>query len=1576
MTDPENTQPELLSEGFKITDDAHAEIMRIASRDGRDPSDVEFDLVKFLEREFDRKARGARPVKIGAHHVIQYDVGSKVFSPQIFYYDDAEGFVRLDVPEDGAGLTKAGDEIKFDLDAGGNRDQEEEDREENEELEDDEEEIGSLKTDALRQRGRSLIYKRVKRSLKDDTGKEVDVIENIPFSPIARYYQLLPRDALISHVYDIYKRDVRGLVREVIARSGDPSAAQSALAGVRNRAAGIIKNYAVYLNTTTFLADWETDEIITGLINHLEAASTKAHGQAQSQGRQLPKREIDTLVEDVDTKMLGEPDKPGVIRIALRRRSESSKLLSYLEGDQVTRNQRIEIHSLGREFIDRDESGRQTRSRGITSSYIGRFSRKLESLMDFSNVNYDPSAIRAARDETREATAVAGESGVMQVSNADIETTKHGTVTSKSGFKQVVTQANQEDTALAALFSGRGDNRVPGVSLVGSSKMLGGLDYERVTVKVRSGETRETLYNSMQDRRDLRVRLRSNTRGQDKLNESPTAPSVIMREIRATIENFNAAVEGVDPAEVSADKTPTDALLRAEKAASTASKLSGLVEYMAMSGHDVLDEGSQQLADRKRLVAVSQKIQDVALALISKVARTHIQIEIGSHRESLLLAAKRNELRDADEEDQKRLERQIADLVAQVNQKSGVRARQDLWRDVSDARHQIESLDADSACYSYFTSYLTNPSAEDDVTSTASTVTLDLAGTRGMRTVLLGRQLRAAVSREANVVKREKSLDDLETAQNVYDERVSHSVFKLLSRNKVRYHLLRPTDTIDSICREYGIGEQTRAEDIALGKVLVMPLPRQLKMGDSPRRLLVVKIGEGRDPEVDLEIDKNRTITLRRSAVLSELATHEKGIDPDAARAEFSRVFINAAGQTFGNIPRNRVSPAEPLLDQLVQGAINDMMDDAKEMLNASLSDLAESASFKLGNDKAFSSFDPRSPDSRNSRLVHTLRVLCLLAKRSQGIAPDMDEAVAGAFPGMGSEAVRFASLAQRSPDNARSVLSDVDTLVKSVATSADRGEGLLDRLREIIALLGGIARDRRAYDSVVKRSQDGSLARDLKLQFSEMPIPVPATQSILTPGSVITIAEPNRTLSERSLDLIQGLGIHPSALISPAVNGFMSAIKSVTYDEVFEHIVQDISATIGAQMAEDFVREAGDDTVDKQRVKSLFSAQIELILSSNAPRSGFLTPTAPTQGFEEAADSIAKLYSSASAQVVRSDRVAILSDEDKIAITRAIEGANDDLRMLFKQCVDVVSRRLSSPESVQLISTIAPCLAAMLSRANASPFAALCLRVLEATAPDIEKRMTTAHRRSLMGSIEGERTSGSMSESILSSEADRIGAIVSIINADYKAMQSENARIADQGTMQGQGWSPNIAVVIARAQRLVRGSKRIPSSEPVPLAALAQFFNLGPTEFFNLGPTASQAQVEAAAQIVKTAITEEISNLSASAAGGNLHALLTRLIRERARSQRGAVGMIAALSTDRRITDSFSQKSSELATNIFTQMPQIRLTSVQKAIADRRLDPHEIIQHLIDRIADAGVESTSDSYRVSVERFASRYTR
>jgi hypothetical protein len=273
-----------------------------------------------------------------------------------------------------------------------------------------------------------------------------------------------------------------------------------------------------------------------------------------------------------------------------------------------------------------------------------------------------------------------------------------------------------------------------------------------------------------------------------------------------------------------------------------------------------------------------------------------------------------------------------------------------------------------------------------------------------------------------------------------------------------------------------------------------------------------------------------------------------------------------------------------------------------------------------------------------------------------------------------------------------------------------------------------------------------------------------------------------------------------------------------------------------------------------------------------------------------------------------------------------------------------------------------------MLSRANASPFAALCLRVLEATAPDIEKRMTTAHRRSLMGSIEGERTSGSMSESILSSEADRIGAIVSIINADYKAMQSENARIADQGTMQGQGWSPNIAVVIARAQRLVRGSKRIPSSEPVPLAALAQFFNLG--------PTASQAQVEAAAQIVKTAITDEISNLSASAAGGNLHSLLTRLIRERARSQRGAVGMIASLSTDRRITDSFSQKSSELATNIFTQMPQIRLTSVQKAIADRRLDPHEIIQHLIDRIADAGVESTSDSYRVSVERFASRYTR
>ena len=136
MSEPVSIPRTLLAEGFKITDQASAEIQRIAARDGRDASDVELEVIQFLKKQRSSKVKLNQTVQVTRSHVVKYDVGTKVFSPQLFYYDEFEGFVNLTIPEDGAGVDVDDGDVKFDLDAGGERDEDEEEREEDEERRD------------------------------------------------------------------------------------------------------------------------------------------------------------------------------------------------------------------------------------------------------------------------------------------------------------------------------------------------------------------------------------------------------------------------------------------------------------------------------------------------------------------------------------------------------------------------------------------------------------------------------------------------------------------------------------------------------------------------------------------------------------------------------------------------------------------------------------------------------------------------------------------------------------------------------------------------------------------------------------------------------------------------------------------------------------------------------------------------------------------------------------------------------------------------------------------------------------------------------------------------------------------------------------------------------------------------------------------------------------------------------------------------------------------------------------------------------------------------------------------------
>ena len=1571
MSEPVSIPRTLLAEGFKITDQASAEIQRIAARDGRDASDVELEVIQFLKKQRSSKVKLNQTVQVTRSHVVKYDVGTKVFSPQLFYYDEFEGFVNLTIPEDGAGVDVDDGDVKFDLDAGGERDEDEEEREEDEELEDDEEVLGDVDAAHLRKSGRALISKSVK--LKGEDGAETTL--KVPLDPLATFYQLLPRQALIDHIVHFYKQSMEPLVKEVTRESGNPAQADARRDAVLRSVTDKIEVIVEYLKLKTCLADFETDHIVREFLGKLKSAGDLAFRNAQTKGRTLTAAEVGDIVAEVSdamTRAKAAGKSAGVIQVALRRRTDSSKLISFLEGGQVTRNQRIEMEAQTRRFSERDASGEIKTTTGISSNYISKFARKIESLMDFTSVNFDPQSVARAQSGERETTVMTGETGEVAYSNADVEQTKGAAVTSRRGFKQLVTAANQEDDALASLFSGPG--RIPGLSIIGSNRTTGGLDVQRVTVKVRSGETRETLYSSMQDRRDLRIRLRTNSRGVEKLNASPTDPRVILRSVRSTIELFNAEVSDSDPTSDTQDSAPIDSLTRAERAASLASNLSGLVEYMAMSGLDVLDERGKQFKDRSALIEISRRIQLVALDLISKVAKTHVQVEIGNQTmgDSIALAKNRTELQalraeDASVDEIRAVEGEIERLSQRINSRSTAKARSDLWQDTARARRKIESLDADTACYRYYESFLR---VDDDVPSVASTLTLDLAQMRGQRTVLLGRQLRAAVTRDANAAEKQRDLSDLKDAGAVYESRVLSTMFRLLSKNKVKYHLLRPTDTIDSICREYGIGERTDAKKIEVGKALTMPLPDRLRMGSRAQQVYVTDVSVGKNPEVTLLLDNDRSeIKLPRSEILAILATHETGDSLSEAREEFKRTFTHAVGETFGAIRDDSLRPDEPILPKLAEGAYQDMRRSAEQDLNAHLRDLSERASFRVGQAQGkyaqdlFASFDPASSNESNDRLVHTLRVLCVLARRLFRDASQMDSAVAGAFPRAGPDASRFASIAVSDPSKpaVKSVMDDVRALQSSEAGA--RGDQFLERLEEILVVMRGVARERENLSVIVRKFEAGQLIPELIGNFSEMPIPVPAPQNILTPGTVITIAEPNRSLTERGLDVVQALGISPRALISPAVNGVMSAIKSVTQETLFSRVVVQVAAEIGAVMADRFVQAAAGKVPDQKiaRVKVLFAAQIEDILRRNFPRDGFLTSSSGSSGDEDVPELIAKLYSSSAAQIATEDSIPILPDADRAAISHAIDIANDHMRALFKLSVEQVCKTISTPDGIRALQRIAPCLATFLSRRDVSEFSSLCLKVLESSAGELMSRMTAAHRRSLVGSIEGEKSSDSMSESLLSSGADRIGAIVNIINSDYSAMEDEPIDVNPDA----RGWDPRAKKVIVRAARAIRETRKMPAKDPVPVPEIARFFGLS--------AMSSVDQINQQAIRVKDAIDREVSSLSASAAGGALRSTLSEIVGSRVQGMTNAADVVRALSGGE--NKKFSEVYTSLKDAVVREMPtQVDVVKVEDILRDRLLPPGEIIAHMIDRAAEESATSLISGYASLVKAFNSQY--
>jgi hypothetical protein len=1507
----------VLEEGFRFAPDAQAEINRIHSQQGVSVEELQDKIIKYFSRtrgisEKEPRRAPAQTVpdpgsskKITRSDVIEYELSGGAYDVAIYYFD-GDKFAKVSLDElgsaaDGDSLVdeedgSVEDEAKDDSAAG--EDEETEGKEEDEdplpaEVENRLASMTAEERAALKKTGSALVQKRIKPRDENQT-------REIPITTFGRYLHLLPVQATIDHI----EREMRRVLVPKIDEGVDRGERSDALLSTVLPA---LHKLMDALQRETTLTDREIEDIEKILTQNVRNVRKPDPTSAKRQAEDFlfgPKSGFKARLR---------PDSSG--------RSDASRLIDY-----VTRSNRV---------VTPDQLMRIDSKLDITPDDIKRTSDKFSQIMRKRQIKLTlpkgelekfmrKSGGEAAETES-EGSIVGGESQIAEfLRGADISPDRAvGGVIATSGNaveSQLVDQIDKQYGGSA------GQVTLPVTSFVRAKG--GGVQYHMpVQLKVRSGETASSIHNRI---RDLEAVSNGDNNARRGAMSAPATPaSDLLREARVARKRVSD-----DAKEMEAQAAYEPHFLRVcQDIRGSLAVLGGLIEYISMSGQDLLLQG-EKLAKRQDLLEDAEEISGAALDMTDRIAAARLaddtqresgvidhEIQQRSERVDTLLAKKtEGVLTQIQSEEVTRLEREIA-LLREERRRSTPATRN---REIAAAFTRIlADLNLDRK--------LQNADQYASVMQGDAEEGTSPARSRSRATIHLAETRREQISRIEQAIKNEgaknardlrvgstMALDRARSAKQRYRESVQSTMSSLSNRAQIQMHTLRATDTIDSICLQHRIGENVRPSDIKPSFIFRTKLPEKYSP-DGLRGVLeytVLSVEKPASTKASIAtlacsfpsesgIPERRTVRVPVPVIVEQLALQAKGTSLAEAKKMIGEELKFAASSVLRSLGVGMrgegsfsFSSTEPLAPQLArmyadndEAAASLTIRRGVEGIAAALKDFDE----RLKPDPNF-----RGSDFLSDKLIKALGFVGSLSYLV-GMGRQYYASVRSAVP-TDSEGNRALTSIKNATETRPS-----DELVRQVKTSTGLNmsdEDLATVVQDVISNLGVVASGRRDVERISQMRNEGDYTR----RVLGLQIPVPA-RTLLDPGATVTVVPPTRSPGRVSRELFADLGVGADAFISPAFINLTAMIDAAGFEHCFLPIVDLLADDLKEDYLTFLMGRSGERLPRNERALEIAKRSIASMIAR---------PAASREPFDAEKHTL-QAHQEINALLGSRDKIPSLSRDASPKDLNETQLAGAVVR-LKEDCDDRAALAVSSATGARTLYRVAPCTAVMLNLSEFTQKERLGYDILVPTAESAFRVMTAAAYRDITVGVQR----GKEGRPLLTEELDRIGSLVTAMHDFYEELAAE---VGEKGAAE---------VVAERLRARIAPDKSLKDALPEIAAAL--------------GVPSTQDDIKRAASRELEAISREMSALSVPGLKGAVGAVIDRIVRDAAGRDTKTVA------TRMGVDEKKMQACFDLLNEFLGSTPSVSVTPTQ----DLRGDPQTLITYVTSQITQSAAESAA----------------
>ena len=1523
-------------ESVRFTNAARDEMRRLARKSNKIAGDLESEIIDYIVKGAE-SARNAN-ITISGDDVITYEIAQNVFKSAVFYFDPSQNsFVRIVGDEIGAppgdrnedDLDRALDPDRVDKDDADEVKEAEEEGEEDEEEDEDSpeedelaQEIGHSEASSLRQSHSAIVKKTITKS--DGSTKTVTM------NPIARLYHLMPKEGVINHTEKIWQTQISPVVNRFI---GAKKAGPELYSAIKQPVTALFDD----LREETCLTDSEINAIQQTLFQAVNSSNISESAST-----------IQTKIDRIMRK---------AIATALRNRSNESRVFDY-----ITRSNKIATPD---EYIQIDH--------GLAGNNIIRTRNALESFMSTRNVAVSREE-RLKNMVSSEAGATAGELfGRSDAKSMLADVSGEGGYEVNNFYNgRAASGGHNEDEMVENLAEKEGTSDFSVFPSLLVSKMGGGIKlHQAVNIKIRTGDTSDTVHNAIRDMADFQ----KIDKRRKKTARIHTSGAALLREIKNVFTHLEVHVDTL------AFRTGDDQFASICKQVRNDTELSsGLIEYFAMSGLDVLPLGKETA--RERLISVSADMHRCALRMTDAIAREETNRDHRRDKATINadIAAKSKQLRNArehaaDEPNAGDIQTRIQDLQREIDALQRERKESStlsLYSHLADVIiEQLKLIDFKSII-TRCEKYLPNTVVDEQRTTAErdrSRYTIQLAETRVARIASIEMaQKRDLTSRIATAGSSAVASLQMNSSVERYERQVHDTMQKLVSHNQIQMHALLPIDTIDSICEQYKIGVNPTPDDITINFKFTATLPAKFDPDGLTMQRNYEVVGnvatekKTRSPEVLVRYQSPsgaiKEMVIPKRAIMVALATRNEAASKARAREQFAQVlrFSFIAGlrdisrqidQAGDQMLMPKLKDDEPLIPQIAETLYESDVTLCQRRIKKGLAGISDSMiDADMPEELAP---DPNAGTVINDRFSRALRVLAILSKRvGQGrqFATSVAEALGQQAESSDEDATRRSTLV-RQIRGITSVESKVSQLFPEESGIADDFVRLLSEdersERDVIVSLVQSVNESLSFMTAAQRDLEMVMGKRERREYEEalvgFNIAVPP-RGLLVPGATITVVPPKRSIGRLSRETMRVMGVTPNMMLSAPMMGLVASIEYIAFAKALIPMLQSAADDMSEGL---FRRMMG---VYYPATTNLRGEQVKRELSSSEETSGIaacrdalsnflMSPITSSENDYLKAEhkAVLQTYRKISSIIGNEDEIGVIPTEKMSAMDASALAARDAVRGLQRAAFDGVARSITSDEGVRKLYTVAPCTAVMLNRLA---FNASQMRLYNVLEPKNEEALTTMTADFFREAMSGIQRGKTGREVIFSREIDRIAVAMRVLNdfyTDFKA--SANA----MGTVE--------AAVIDRLRRKLTTPSMKPNEVASKIAAA-----LGVTE-----QVRSLDDLKPQARIYAQKISEEMAMLSDTDHAGKL----MQVLREIADTSVGTSRQLIAS----RIKAETAYSSCVSAVNTWIQSTDIITPQeVKKVVTDA---PHDALRYgvpqILENISEAAANAVISRY-------------